>query len=383
MVGVVSAPASRAVPPERMTASRKATLMLCVVLLVGVLLGVVGEGVVRLRHWWRYGNLWSVEDTFQIDRATGLRVPTPNAVKGRIRINSLGFRSPELTVPKPPSTIRLAFLGGSTTYCAEVTSNELTWPHLVWQRLQIEFPDRSLDYVNAGVPGYALDSILKSFEHRVSPLQPDVVVIYEATNDLSFDTYELAKSRHLVFHRPDESRSWLSQHSFLWFLVTKNLTILQRQVQADIGTDSLTFDPHELSQGFRRRLTELVRASRASASMVAVATFSPRLRRDLSPAERRNAAVTSLYYMPYMSIDGLLQGFEEYNRVIREVARDTGALLIEGEDRIPPDARHYTDSVHFSDAGSRAMATRVSEALLADPGFRMLVVSKEGQARRP
>jgi len=348
--------------------------MVCIVVLFGVFLLFLGEGIVRLRHWLRYGNLWSVEETFHIDGATGLRIPTPNTVRGHVRINSLGFRSPELTVPKPPSTIRLAFLGGSTTYCAEVSSNEATWPHLVWQRLQGAFRDTPVDYVNAGVPGYGLDSLLRNLEHRVRPLQPEVIVIYEATNDLSFDTYELAKSRGLVFMRPDESRSWLSQHSFLWFLIVKNLTILKRQASADIGADKLTFDPHELSRGFRRRLTELVRVSQAAAPIVAVATFSPRLRRNQSPDEQRKAAVTSFYYMPHMNIEGLLNGFEEYNRVIREVARDTGALLIDDEHRIPSDARHYTDSVHFTDAGSRVMADRVAEALLAAPTFRALAV---------
>ena len=341
--------------------------MLGTVLLIGALLTLMAEGFVRARQWWRFGNLWSVEDTFHVDAATGLRIPIPNTVAGHIRINSLGFRSPELTIPKPPSTVRLAFLGGSTTYCAEVSSNEVTWPHLVWRRLQDALPQTPFDYINAGVPGYGLDSVLKNLALRVRPLQPDVIVIYEATNDLSFDTYELARHQGLAFKRPGEEQTWLSRHSLLWSLVDKNLTIRERLAHADSSTNKLIFDPHQLSTGFRRALTEVVHASQATAPVVAVATFSPRIRRNQSREEQRQAAVTSLYYMPYMSIEGLLVGFEEYNRTIREVARDTGALLIDGEDRIPPDARHYTDSVHFTDAGSRMMAERVAEALLATP----------------
>ena len=64
-----------------------------------------------------------------------------------------------------------------------------------------------MDYVNAGVPGYGLDSVLRNLEHRVRPLRPEIIVIYEATNDLSFDTYELAKRLGLVFKRPGESRN--------------------------------------------------------------------------------------------------------------------------------------------------------------------------------
>ncbi len=71
--------------------------------------------------------------------------------------------------------------------------------------------------------------------------------------------------------RPDEARSWLSQHSFLWFLGVKNLTILKRQANANIGADKLTFDSHELSREFRSRRIELVRVSHAAAPIVAVA----------------------------------------------------------------------------------------------------------------
>ena len=86
--------------------------------------------------------------------------------------------------------------------------------------------------------------------------------------------------------------------------------------------------------------------------------------------------MSAVYYMPWMTIDGMVQGFEEYNRVIRDVARRTGALLIDDENRIPADEIHYNDSIHFKDAGSRVMADRVSDALLATPTFRSLVASR-------
>jgi lysophospholipase L1-like esterase len=69
----------------------------------------------------------------------------------------------------------------------------------------------------------------------------------------------------------------------------------------------------------------------------------------------------------------LLVAFEEYNRVIRAVAQQTGALLVEGEDSIPADDRHFADSVHFRDAGAAAMARRVNEALFNDDTLKKLV----------
>ena len=338
---------------------------------------ILAEAAVRFRQWVKHGDLRTVSDIATVDAATGLPTPSPGMTLGAIRINSLGFRGPELAIPKPEATIRLAFLGASTTFCAEVSSNETTWPHLVWQRLQTAATPAKFDYVNAGVPGWRVSHSLKNLDIRVAPLRPDVIVIYgHANNDLVFDSGELARQQGLATPgRPGED-GWLSRHSLLWSLLHKNLTIMLRQQDVQQSHGKLTYDPRELSRGFEGRLTELVRASQQVASVVAVATFSPRLRRELAPDDQVRASVSAVYYMPWMTIDGMVQGFEEYNRVIRDVARRTGALLIDDENRIPADEIHYNDSIHFTDAGSRVMADRVSDALLATPTFRSLVASR-------
>ena len=75
-----------------------------------------------------------------------------------------------------------------------------------------------------------------------------------------------------------------------------------------------------------------------------------------------------------MTPDGLLAGFDEYNRIIREVAAASGALLIDVADAIPADAVHYNDSVHLKDEGCRAMAERVVRELEHAPAFRALTM---------
>ena len=77
--------------------------------------------------------------------------------------------------------------------------------------------------------------------------------------------------------------------------------------------------------------------------------------------------------MPFLDVEGLLDGYAEYNRVIREVAWATGAILIEGEDTIPGDPEHFADSVHFRDPGLALQARRVLAGLLAAPAFQDLV----------
>ena len=102
-------------------------------------------------------------------------------------------------------------------------------------------------------------------------------------------------------------------------------------------------------------------------------TFAHKQRREQSPEAQRAAAQTSLFWMPYMSLPGILDGFDAHNRVIREVAAATACVLVEGEDLIPDDDEHFTDSVHFTDAGCERQAGRVLSALLAAPQLFWLV----------
>lgn len=338
-----------------------------------LVLALLAEGAVRFRQWLKYGFLWGIEQTYEVDRKTGLRVLVPGTELGSIKINSLGFRGPEVQVPKPVGTIRLAFLGASTTYCAEVSNNAMTWPHLVWAKLQDQWPSIRFDYINAAVPGYDVAHSLKALQHRIKHLGPDIIFIYHATNDVSTNSFRLAVKNGIATKRTEQTLSWLSKYSLLSYLAEKNALILWQQRRARDPQQKLSFDAPTLAEPFRKDLTALVRESKEIADLVVLITFSHRLRRDQTPEDQAAAAVTSFYYMPYMSIDGLLSAFDAYNQVIREVAAETAALLIGDELTIPGDGNHFVDSVHFTDTGSRAMAKRVADGLLESPVFTRLV----------
>jgi hypothetical protein len=148
---------------------------------------------------------------------------------------------------------------------------------------------------------------------------------------------------------------------------------MARQRSARHPTTRLDFDPRELSRGFEKRLAALVERVQHEAPLVVLVTFAHQIRREQSDAERQRASELSLYYIPALTVEGLLDGFDEYNRVIREVAKRRETILIEGEDEIPGDELHFADSVHFTDKGSRLMASRVAGALGGNPLFRDLV----------
>ena len=359
-------------PPERLSARAKWTALVVLTTGMLVLLLAAAEIAIRVRQVLRYGTASTIEETYTVDRKLGLRVPIANLAKGNISVNSLGFRGPEIPMPKPPGTLRLAFVGASTTWCGEVSGNDKVWADVVAKSLAQAFPAHRFDYVNGGVPGYTIPASLKNLELRIAPLAPDIIVIYEGMNDLSGELREVAAAKGVTRDAKMEPASWLADYSLLWNLAEKNLRVWFAQRRVESAEGRLDLDAAALGQRFRLDLTGLVQAAQQRAKRVAVATFSIQLRPGQSPEEQLRAAASRLYYEPFMTPQGILAAYRRYNEIVREVADATDALLIDGENDIPGDPAHFADTVHFTDAGSAAMAARVTRALVNDPTIRQL-----------
>lgn len=344
-----------------------------VVLVIVIMLGLA-EGAVQFRQWLSQGHSGKITDLFE--QQGDLRVLIPNAATRTISINSLGFRGPPLTQQKPAGTLRIAFVGASTTFCAEVSGNNMTWPHLVTEAIQKAYPEISVEYVNAAVPGYSVKTSLHNFRRRVAPLHPDVTIIYHATNDLSWETRSLAEEQGIYEGRVKDKNSWLVDHSQLWYLVMKNLHIKEAQRNVLDTTKQLEFTASDLGASFRRYLLRLVHEAQKVSRVVALVTFSYQLRPEQTPEQQLTAAGSALYYMPFMDPQGLMDAFQQYNRIIAGVAAETGVILIAGEMMIPGNNEYFNDTVHFKDAGSQIMASRVSEALLKTPELQSLVADR-------
>jgi lysophospholipase L1-like esterase len=133
-------------------------------------------------------------------------------------------------------------------------------------------------------------------------------------------------------------------------------------MQLDRGR--LVIQPDGIGAQYRRDLTDLVRAAQREAKLVAIATLSTQARRGQAPDQQAASLSSAIFYMPFITPEGLIASYERYNEIIRQVARESGAVLIDGENSIPGDSRHFVDSVHFTDLGSAAMAERVTAALI-------------------
>jgi hypothetical protein len=120
-------------PTGSLSARRKQVLLAVVVLLALTLMMLAAEGAVRLRQSLKYGSGAMQEDHWVDDPKSGLRLPVAGFSSGRISINSLGFRGPEIAVPKPPRTVRIAFPArrrpGAATFPATNTPGRIWLPN--------------------------------------------------------------------------------------------------------------------------------------------------------------------------------------------------------------------------------------------------------------
>ncbi|MEM7199145.1 MAG: GDSL-type esterase/lipase family protein [Planctomycetota bacterium] len=337
---------------------------------------LVLEGAARLRSYLRYGSTYDVFDLYESVDATGLRVPIKGlratlAKTARIEIDSRGFRNPELVQPKPAGTVRLAFLGASPVFCVEVGSNASTWPHLVREGLASAHPGQRFDYINAAVSAYSVaDSHVRLVQH-VQPLDPDVVIIYHATRDLSADSFELAHEAGLISPREP---GFFERHSFLVQQLLLNVRYWRAQRAGRSAAEAkLEVDPDTLARPFGHRLTALVAAARQTADCVVLVTFATRGRRDQSRALLLDNMAHAFTFTPYLSAESILDCYDAYNAEVRRAAHDGGALLLEAAPALPGTAEYFVDSVHLTEAGCRAMAKLIADGLSAWPQFGSLL----------
>jgi lysophospholipase L1-like esterase len=245
--------------------------------------------------------------------------------------------------------------------------------------LRGSFPGVRFDYVNAGVPGYTVSSILKNLTDRVAPLEPDVIVFYEGSNNLTGEMRDLAAKQGLVDDAQFHEVSWPGRYSLLWYLTEKNLRVLTAGRSAERGERPPEVDVRTLGGEYRDGLVQIIATAKQHAKVVAVATFSTQLRPGQTAEQQMRASSSAHFYMPFASPATLMEAYTQYNRIAREVATEAGVLLIEGEDQIPGDAAHFADTVHFTDLGSRAMAARVTRALASSAQFAALLPAASAQ----
>ncbi len=291
--------------------------------------------------------------------------PTPNYKKGGTFHNSLGYRNNEFPLEKPSGVYRIVVLGGSSTYDVRIEDNAKTFTAQLEKLLKEQYNYKNVEVINAGVPGYNSWEILINLEFRVLDLQPDLVVIYEGTNDVHARLVEPAS------YRGDDSgrrQTWqvppipLWEHSAFLRVVSRAMNFT-RQISVDDFVSSPTylswpfesrliedgFNPSEILKEnppiyFRRNLEDMIAVAREHGAGIMFATWA------FSP-----------YFNDYASKSSYQQGFDENNQVMKYVASTHHIPLFDFASLMPKDAQYWADGRHSNEAGALLKAQLFAE----------------------
>jgi lysophospholipase L1-like esterase len=93
-----------------------------------------------------------------------------------------GFRPARFSARKPEGGLRVFALGGSTTFGLYVGS-EQAFPAQLERGLRARFPDRPVEVINLGCPGWASDRVANVLD-AVLEFDPDLVLVYTGHNEM-------------------------------------------------------------------------------------------------------------------------------------------------------------------------------------------------------
>ena len=294
---------------------------------------------------------------------------------GWVHTNAAGFRGTRPTTIAHDGILRIMVVGGSTTFDGAL-SDDRTWPARLEYYLQRLVPGRRLEVVNAGVPGYGLVDNLIRLETELYQYQPDVILYYEAHNDL------IGALRSAVDHPPPTDtpdaiaplaswRYWLSRQSLLYTKIAERLAAIRWR---GIGDRARPPNPEDWaaaidrgSGSYARNLTTFIAVARRFGIRIGVAEVTYAHLPGATPQADVDARARWRITVPFASPETVMQAYARFNAVIDSVAMTQKVPLVRtaafGLDSL--DGYESGDPMHFNGTGADRMAAHMAEALLA------------------
>lgn len=305
----------------------------------------------------------------------------PGFVSGLNRHNAHGFRGAEIPLEKPPGEYRIACVGGSTTYTNGVEDWRRSYP-AVLERELADLGHPEVRVINAGLHGWSSWETLVNFEFKLLDLEPDLVVVYHAINDLKLrmvwppDTYRGDNGGAATF-APGLVVTPLWQDSALARIAAIRCGALlpqgELEARLDVKTAASRWRPFrsQLLYGtyprglfakvgaeeilaacppvyFERNLASLIAIADSHGIDVLLATFA--FRREGLGGDNPGTDIA-------------VAGVAEMNAVLRALADRTPADLYDFAAEMPLDERYFGDDVHLTEAGAALKARLFAHAI--------------------
>lgn len=296
--------------------------------------------------------------------------------------NGFGWRGQDVPLRKPPRTVRLAFVGASTT--VGMHAEPYSYPELVgvwmnrWARAHHR--DLAFEAINAGREGVNSHSIAAIVRQELTPLEPDMVLYYEGANQfwpVDFVTTTVLPRSRVSVPVPGtwESYSAIARRvKNLYSHVAQpgaepDRPVLRVNWPADVDEHDPDLQSPHLPYEIRQVLGDLDRMRLTlgeSGSHLAVASFVWLVHEGLVLDPVRDRLVFSYLNTTYWPFTyAHLRRFLDFQTTaFRKYASLHGVDFIDVAGAYPPDPRLFGDAIHMTSAGIRLQAWLVFNALV-------------------
>jgi len=378
---------SRSEPSETLSGTKKLFFFTLTLVVLPLLLAfLLAEGYVRLAKdpvdlWEATGRKpgplpmasWAQLDAFAAFRAQ----PGRYRVEAEKTVNEYGFIStPSLSVIKPPGTLRVVFLGGSSTagtgpMSGATFADEETWPWQVISRVRDAFPERQIEFINAALPGYSSFESYGRLWSRVRFFSPDVIVVYHGWNEM----YYFTRSREeIISWRTFSDGSWglehtdlrIATHRPLWIdhllrpsqVLTRLRLRFGRISAGEIGTSQAMADHYnpDALEVWRSNLALL----RSTAEVMGAALFVVKQATLVTPGLSPELQALNRYEYHGFDHQAHVDAYRQLYRIIDEefpADRVIDATSLSGQ------TAFFHDQVHPTAAGAAALTKIVADSL--------------------
>lgn len=342
------------------------------------------------------------------------------------RINNLGLRGDDVTQGKPPGAWRALCLGNSTTFGYSVKEGE-SYPARLQQRLRERYPDRRIEVLNAGTPSYTTYQGLRYLETRGLKFQPDVVVAAFGHNDGRFVLKPEQADGPAWFETAARGLRRRGRMRFS-YAVLATMKIVRRFTHTDTWQEDVLGLPSQRLEDlnvrvdyepYRENLRRLAKTCRDRGIAVVFVLMSdaPPVRNRLAearrlreekrydeaievlsrigrdppdPQTRKWCRAIVLYEIgktleaqgrtedaqakfresaqaaAFWSLSGgtPIRDPEQYVRIAREVAGESGAATVDVAERLSNRPELFSDHTHYTAEGHRLIAEAIAEILV-------------------
>ncbi len=300
-----------------------------------------------------------------------------NGVKGKAHghyekwmLNSLGFRGPEVVIPKPSGLLRIVTLGASETFGQYESAGE-EWPNQLRRELKSAFPDKQIEVVNVAIVGLTMGSLARYYHHRVEGLHPDIVLLYP-----HFVEFVAGKPPRKETQVAKTGSVQKTNKAFSSFGPSRFLPKLKIAIKSKAPSFFVTWVQNRILQVNLAKIDTSLQISKLDT--VRLATFDSLLSQFSQQLQNQGVALMVSEYActfqkasreesiegmenlwrryPWMSRSLLVNGLQVYNQHIAEIANRNGALFIPEATLLVDYQKNWVgDGIHFTDAGARAI----------------------------